>query len=136
MESLVDPQRGRGATVALADQLRWVRHAGQYETVVLSGDPGIPGEFYVVCYRTLIACDVAAHWHPEDEHATVIAGEISLGFGEKFLAEGLCPLTAGSYALIPRKQAHFTRYAACTIVQVHGVGPLVTNYLEPEKAQM
>jgi hypothetical protein len=84
---------------------------------------------YVMRYRVLVVCDVPAHWHPEDEHVTVIAGEVSLGFGETFSADVLRPLTAGSYALIPRRQPHFTRYAAGTIVQVHGVGPLVINYL-------
>lgn len=40
------------------------------------------------------------------------------------------PLAAGSYALIPRRQPHFTRHAAGTIVQVQGIGPLVINYLD------
>ena len=74
---------------------------------------------------------VVSHWHPEDEHATVIAGEISLGLGEKYLLDSLRSLKAGSYAPIPRRQPHFTRYAAGSIVQVHGIGPLVINYLEP-----
>jgi quercetin dioxygenase-like cupin family protein len=108
-----------------------VRYGDEYETTVLLGDPETPGDFYVMRYRTLIACDVPAHWHPEDEHVTVIAGEVSLGFGEKFLVEALRQLAAGSYALIPRKQPHFTRYAAGSVVQVHGIGPLVVNYLEP-----
>ena len=118
------------ATINPVEQLHWVRHGNEYETAVLSGDPEQPGSFYVMRYRVLIACDVPPHWHPEDEHATVISGEISLGLGEKFLAEALRPLTAGSYALIPCRQPHFTRYTAGSIVQVHGLGPLVVNYLE------
>lgn len=53
------------------------------------GDRENPGDFCVMRYRVLIACDVPPHWHPEDEHATVIAGEISLGLGKKFLVEAL-----------------------------------------------
>ena len=60
----------------------------------------------------------------------VIAGELSLGLGERFSADVLRPLALGSYALIPRRQPHFTRYAAGTIVQVHGIGPLVINYVD------
>lgn len=127
---LLDLERGREATLSPVEQLHWVRHGNEYETAVLSGDPEQPGSFYVMRYRVLIACDVPPHWHPEDEHATVISGEISLGLGEKFLADALRPLTAGSYALIPRRQPHFTRYSAGSIVQVHGLGPLVVNYLE------
>lgn len=131
MENPVDSERGRDATLVPMEQLHWVRHGDQYETTVLSGDPEQPGNFYVMRYRVLIACDVPPHWHPEDEHATVIAGEISLGLGRKFLAEALRSLTAGSYALIPRNLPHFTRYAAGSVVQVHGMGPLVVNYLAP-----
>lgn len=127
---LLDLERGRESTLSPVEQLHWVRHGNEYETAVLSGDPEQPGSFYVMRYRVLIACDVPPHWHPEDEHATVISGEISLGLGEKFLADALRPLTAGSYALIPRRQPHFTRYSAGSIVQVHGLGPLVVNYLE------
>jgi len=100
------PERGREATLTPVEQLRWVRHGNEYETAVLSGDPEQPGSFYVMRYRVLIACDVPPHWHPEDEHATVISGEISLGLGEKFRADALRPLTAGSYALIPCRQPH------------------------------
>lgn len=118
-------------TILPLEEIRSVRHGDEYESTVLSGDPEKPGDFYVMRYRILIACDVAPHWHPEDEHATVIAGEIALGLGEKFLTEALRPLKAGSYALIPRRRLHFTRYTAGTIVQVHGIGPLVINYVEP-----
>ena len=81
-------------TILPLEEIRSVRHGDEYESTVLSGDPEKPGDFYVMRYRILIACDVA---HPEDEHATVIAGEISLGLGEKFLTEALQPLKAGSY---------------------------------------
>jgi hypothetical protein len=131
MGNLSDPERRREARLTPVEQLRWIRYDNEYEKAVLSGDPGEPGSFYVMRYRVLIACDVPPHWHPEDEHATVISGEIAIGLGKSFLAEALCPLAVGSYALIPRERPHFTRYAAGTIVQVHGLGPLVVNYLEP-----
>src|SRR5215469_18568046 len=90
-------------TILPLEEIRSVRHGDEYETTVLSGDPEKSGDFYVMRYLILIACDVAPHWHPEDEHATVIASEISLGFGEKFSADALRSLKAGSYALIPRQ---------------------------------
>ena len=82
-------------------------------------------------YQTLVASDVPAHWHPQDEHVTVIAGEVSLGFGERFSPNDLRPLAAGSYVMIPRERPHFTRYTAGTIVQVNGIGPLTINYVHP-----
>lgn len=101
----------------------------RYERVVLSGNPEASGSSYVVHYRTLVSCDVPAHWHPEDENVTVLAGEFYLGMGEKFSKDALRGFAPGSFALIPRRHPHFTRYARGTVVQVHGVGPLVTNYI-------
>ena len=123
-------ERMHGAIVIPVEHLGWVRQNDECEKTVLFGDPDTSGGLYVMRYRVLVVCDVPAHWHPEDEHVTVIGGEVSLGFGERFSADVLRPLAAGSYALIPRRQPHFTRYAAGTIVQVHGIGPLVINYLD------
>ena len=89
MESPFASERGREATITPAEHLHWARHGDGHETAVLSGDRENPGDFCVMRYRVLIACDVPPHWHPEDEHATVIAGEISLGLGKKFLVEAL-----------------------------------------------
>jgi len=131
MESSINSARAHAAVLIPPDDLRWVRHGDEYETAVLLGDPDAVGGLYVMRYRILVACDVPAHWHPEDEHVTVIAGEVFLGFGERFSGADLRPLAAGSYAMIPRKRPHFTQYTAGTIVQVHGIGPLIINYLDP-----
>jgi len=60
----------------------------------------------------------------------IIAGELALGFGEKFSPAIVRPLAAGSYALVPIRQPHFTRYASGSGVQVLGIGPLVINHLD------
>lgn len=96
---------------------------------MFSGDPEASGSSYVVRYRPLFAGEVPAHWHPEDENVTVLAGGFYLGLGEKFSAGSLRLFSPGSFALIPSRQLHFTRYGRGAIVQVHGVGPLITNYL-------
>lgn len=116
--------------VILTELLGWVRHGIEYETAILSGDPEQPGSLYASRYRTLISRDVPAHWHPEDEHVTVVGGVFFLGFGERFSTQALRKLAPGSYALIPSQQRHFARYTPETIIQVHGVGPLTINYVE------
>src|SRR5262249_16132117 len=136
MKPFPEPGPTRDVTLTPTEELRWVRYDNEYEKAIFSGDAEQPGSFNVMRYRVLIACDVRPHWHPEDEHVTVISGEISVGLGKKFLAAALRPLTAGSYALIPCKQPHFTHYVADTIVQVHGIGPLLVTYLEPSKPQI
>jgi hypothetical protein len=75
-----------------AEKLSWIRHDIEYETAALSGETQQPGSLYALRYRTTVSCDVPAHWHPEDEHVTVIAGEFRLGFGEIFSIDALRPL--------------------------------------------
>jgi hypothetical protein len=58
-----------------AEKLSWIRHDIEYETAALSGETQQPGSLYALRYRTTVSCDVPAHWHPEDEHVRVIAGE-------------------------------------------------------------
>lgn len=124
-----NPKLHRNAKQSPSRKIPQRRSDPEYEMVVLSGDPEASGSSYVVRYRTLVACDVPAHWHPEDENVTVLAGEFYLGMGEEFSASSLRLFSPGSFAFIPRRQPHFTRYGRGAIVQVHGVGPLITNYL-------
>ena len=130
MENPIQSESAHDAILIPAEQLSWVRHGDEYESTVLSGDPDTSGRLYVMRYRLLVPCEVRAHWHPEDEHVTVIVGELALGFGERFSPDILRRLAAGSYALVPSRQPHFTRYTAGTVAQVHGIGPLVINYLD------
>src|SRR6267378_1362899 len=99
MASPMDSQHTHSAILIPAEQVDWVRQSNECESAVLLGDPDASGEFYVMRYRIVAACDVPAHWHPEDEHVTVIAGEVSVGFGESFATDVLCPLARGSFAM-------------------------------------
>ena len=74
---------------------------------------------------------VAPHWHPTDEHVTVLSGAFSLGMGEKFNAATMKTLPAGSYALLPAEMRHFAMAKTAATVQVHGAGPFVLNYVNP-----
>jgi len=42
---------------------------------------------------------IAPHWHPTDEHVTVISGTFALGMGDKFDEKTMKVLPAGGYAL-------------------------------------
>jgi quercetin dioxygenase-like cupin family protein len=41
---------------------------------------------------------IAPHWHPTDEHVTVLAGTFALGMGEKFDQAAAKEIAAGGYA--------------------------------------
>ncbi len=97
---------------------------------VVSGDPGKAGPF-VVRLKMPAGYKVAPHWHPTDEHVTVLSGAFSLGMGEKFNAATMKTLPAGSYALLPAEMRHFAMAKTAATVQVHGTGPFVLNYVNP-----
>jgi quercetin dioxygenase-like cupin family protein len=100
------------------------------KAAVVSGDPEKPGPF-VLRIKSPAGAKVPPHWHPGDEHITVISGTFAVGMGDVFDARKLTPLPAGSYALLPREMHHFAQSRTPTIVQVHGTGPFQVNFVNP-----
>src|SRR5687768_2671593 len=97
---------------------------------VLSGDPSQAGPFtmrakFPAGYR------IAAHWHPTDEHLTVLAGTFSAGTGDAFDMKALHDMPAGTFAVMPAEMRHFTYTKDGATIQIHGMGPFVLNYVNP-----
>jgi hypothetical protein len=97
---------------------------------VVSGDPGKAGPF-TVRLKMPAGYKIAPHWHPTDEHVTVLSGTFALGMGDKFDKATMKDLPAGGYGLLPAEMRHFALVKTAAIVQVHGVGPFVLNYVNP-----
>jgi hypothetical protein len=97
---------------------------------VLSGDPGKNGIF-VVRLKLPAGYKIMPHWHPTDEHVTVLAGTFALGMGEKLDASAAKDLPPGGYALLPAEMRHFAIAKTAATVQVHGTGPFVLTYVNP-----
>lgn len=74
---------------------------------------------------------IPAHWHPTIEHVTVISGTFNMGVGDKLDTSSTKPLTSGSVAIMQPKTTHFAWTKDETIVQIHGIGPWVINYVNP-----
>jgi quercetin dioxygenase-like cupin family protein len=79
--------------------------------------------------------EVPPHWHPSDEHVTVISGAINLGMGDKLDRKKTTALTAGGFAIMPAKAHHFAWTKSETILQVHGMGPWAINYVNPAEGK-
>jgi len=102
------------------------------ETAVVAGDPAKAGPF-VMRFRYHGPARIPPHWHPGDEHITVLAGTFALGMGEKADETKTTDLTTGGYALLPAKMAHYAfAKGEMTMLQVHGIGPFTINYVNPE----
>jgi hypothetical protein len=97
---------------------------------VVSGDPGKAG-LYVVRLDMPAGYKIMPHWHPTDEHVTVLSGTFALGMGEKFEESKMKALQANGYALLPAEMRHYAMAKSRAVVQVHGMGPFQLTYVNP-----
>lgn len=97
---------------------------------VLSGDPSKAGIF-VARLKMPAGYKISPHWHPTDEHVTVISGTFALGMGDKFEKSAMTTLPAGGYALLPAEMRHYAMAKTAAVVQVEAVGPFALTYVNP-----
>jgi Domain of unknown function (DUF4437) len=98
---------------------------------VVSGDPGKKGEFTV---RIKMPADYAvpAHWHPTDEHVTVLSGKLAYGMGDKLdRAKGKWLSPKGSFTA-KAKMNHYVFTKAAAEVQLTTMGPFAITYADPK----
>jgi quercetin dioxygenase-like cupin family protein len=98
---------------------------------VLQGDPGATG-VYTVRLSMPPGYTIKPHFHPTDEHVTVISGALVLGMGDSVKTKGATLLTAGGFLTAKANQHHFAMARGRTIVQVHGEGPFTITYVNPK----
>ena len=98
---------------------------------LLEGDPSQAGAPFTLRIRLAAGTRVPPHWHPTEEHITVLQGRFSLGMGDEYDEASLQELPTGSYASMPKGMTHFALATGDTIVQVHGVGPFKSVWVSP-----
>jgi quercetin dioxygenase-like cupin family protein len=132
---LASAQEGTPTHVVVTpSELKWgpappVFEKGASFTVV-AGDPSKTG-FFAVRLRMPAGYKIAPHWHPTDEHVTVLSGSFAVGMGEKFEKASMKTMPPGGYALLPAEMRHFAMATTAATVQVDGQGPFVVNYVNP-----
>jgi hypothetical protein len=128
------PSTGGGHHVVTPDKVEWthppfVPHGASL--AVIAGDPSKAGDLYTIRIKSIAGLKVPPHWHPEDEHLTVVKGTFMIAVGEKYDQTALHAMPVGSYCVMPKEMRHFAFSKGETIVQVHGVGPFKINYVNP-----
>lgn len=101
----------------------------RYETV--SGDPSKPGAPFVIRIHADAGYIIMPHTHPEDENIVVVKGSWALGMGDRFDRDILKPMEVGDYGFASKKMAHFALSRTDSIIQVHGIGPFITQWVVP-----
>lgn len=74
--------------------------------------------------------ELGPHTHPVTEHITILSGTLFVGLGEAMDREAATPYGPGSYLAIGADVPAFMWSEEATIVQVHGVGPFATQFVE------
>jgi quercetin dioxygenase-like cupin family protein len=104
--------------------------AGGIETIVLKGDPTKAG-LYTLMLRVAPNVRIQAHSHRDDRVATVVRGTWYFGYGETFTEAALQTLGPGSVYTEPPNVPHFAMTKEQVILQITGVGPTSTTYVDP-----
>lgn len=122
-----------GHTMANDTEIVWKENRGLNpgaRIAVVSGNPASTGPFTIRLYLPA-GYKVAPHWHPTDEFVTVLSGTFAMGMGEVYDESRLKDLAAGGFAAMPAEMRHFGLAKATSVVQVHGMGPFASNYVNP-----
>ena len=122
---------GAHGVVTAPSDIKWRPLRPGAEIAVVSGNPDAAGEPFVMRMRYSGTVRVPPHWHPTDEHITVLSGTFMLGMGDRVDESSAKALAAGAYAFAPAKMPHFAWSKGDTVVQVHGIGPFSINYVNP-----
>jgi quercetin dioxygenase-like cupin family protein len=117
-----------------ADEIKWgpappVLPAGA-KIAVLSGDPAGTG-LVTIRLKMPAGYKIPPHWHPTDEHVTVISGSLALGMGDVLDETHSKTLKAGGYGVAPANMHHFAWTKTGAVVQVHMMGPFKITYVNP-----
>jgi quercetin dioxygenase-like cupin family protein len=97
---------------------------------VLDGDPTRTGPF-VMRVKLPDGYRIPPHVHPRPERITVISGTFHVGMGDRFDPAKGREMPAGSFGTWPAGMKHFVWVKGETVVQLHGTGPWVIEYLNP-----
>jgi len=98
--------------------------------VVLEGDPTKAGLF-TLRFKLPANYKVPPHFHPAEEHVTVLSGSFSMGLGENFDESALKELPVAGFAVMPTGVRHFAWSKDGATIQLHGMGPWAITYVNP-----
>ncbi|HEY6157921.1 MAG TPA: cupin domain-containing protein [Gemmatimonadales bacterium] len=98
---------------------------------VLQGDPS-KAEGYAVRLDMPSGYKIPPHFHPTDEHVTVISGTFLVGMGDSLDAAHTTALPAGAFITAGANLHHYAIARGRTVVQVHGIGPFALTYVHAQ----
>ncbi|MFV8376186.1 cupin domain-containing protein [Flavobacterium sp. LB1P62] len=98
------------------------------QAAVLEGNPSVAGLFTM---RAKIPANykIMPHWHPADEHITVLQGTCFMGMGDKYDENAAMKMVKGGFAVMKTGSRHYFFTKEECVIQLHGMGPWGITYV-------
>ncbi len=112
------------------DSLKWSGKEGGIQLAPIAGDPMIADRPYSVLLRIPDGLWIRPHWHPREQHATVLGGALRLGGGSELDSTHVTMIRPGDVALIPAEARHYEGGVGLTTVLLYGIGPMTTTFVK------
>ncbi len=113
------------------DAIPWGEPEDGVRYVALFGDMGTEGRSFVFRLEVQPGFELRPHTHPVTEHLTVLSGRFYVGLGETMDKEDATAYGPGSYIVIAAGVPAYMWAEEETVIQVHGVGPMTTEFVAP-----
>jgi quercetin dioxygenase-like cupin family protein len=98
------------------------------QLAVMAGDPASKG-FISLRAKMPAGYKVPPHWHPTDEHVTVLEGTFLLGQGDKIDEKTAHELKAGGYINAMANMHHYAVAKTPVVLQIDMMGPFEITYI-------
>ena len=118
--------------IVLPDNIEWSEAPRGmptgYEQAMIKGNPRVREVF---TFRAKIQANWKAmpHFHPADEHITILEGSGYIGFGEEYNEEIAVEMPKGAFITVKAGSVHYFFTRGLCVIQVHGMGPQKITYI-------
>ncbi len=109
----------------------WGEPSDGVRYVALYGEMTTEGRSFVFRLEVQPGFELRPHTHPVTEHLTVLSGRFYVGLGETMDKEAATAYGPGSYLAIAAGVPAYMWAEEETVIQVHGVGPMTTEFVTP-----
>jgi quercetin dioxygenase-like cupin family protein len=125
---------GNAPMVTTPSQIKWGPAPNMLppgaQMAVMTGDPASKG-FVSFRLRLPAGYAIKPHFHPTDEHVTVLLGTMHFGMGDEMDAAAEKSAGPGGYFMVKAEAHHYAVAQTAAEVQIDLNGPFELTYVNP-----